>query len=296
VFAWGEAEGLAITDILATADVREYGQAELRELREPIPAVFYSMPIANSKLSLVGTWKAGHHRYAETDEEFYPFMTLKTFGLVPISTRPEKEWEAAIKLEQTFNGSDISFVLADINDNEWTVVPPTPAFPTRIDLQQARVRVAAGSANRVMGSWQIKSELGLHRDKLSLQMDGQLHKHDQWRAMLGAEYSGINNWLFSVEIDAAHNEMKSAVENEGELGVVAHLQQQAFNERLTQHLWFFNLLEDNGQIGRWDLEYEWRDNWAFALAVVIYRNDAAISQLYPFRHNDSFNASVTMHF
>ncbi len=294
LFAWGESEALTITDVLAPTDQREFGQAELLDIREQIPAILYSFPIGNAKLSLVGTWDAGHNRYADSEEEFYPYISLVGTGVTLREKAPDKLWEIAIKFDKQFNGGDISLVATDINDNDFVIVSKSTDTAT-FNLEQKRLQVLGASANRVWNSFLFNGEAAIYRGQASTGDNGEIFLDNQFRASFGIEYSGINDWIFSYEINTIQS-LESDITNDGQarrsFGSVVHLQNTALNERIRQHLWYFDLVQDNGSILRWNLDYDWDDNWSFGAATVFYKGESNESQLYPFRNHDTLNLSI----
>ncbi len=296
VFAWGESETLAITDVLAPTDQTEFAQVELQDIRLQIPAVLYSLPFAGGKLSSVLTWDAGFNRYADEDEEFYPYIQLKTLGLQTVDVDPEQQWEAALRYTRFFNGGDVSLVLAQTNSNEQYGRPHETA-PLWL-LEQVRVNTLGISANRVKDSWLFKTELGYNEGQ-AFNTDQGYVESDEWRGMAGAEYSGLDDWYFSLEVTAIYANAPPdsvASSNVRSLGQTLQIQRTALNERLTNTLWLFQLLQDNGQVLRWNIDYDWSDHWAFSGAVVLYSSEDSSAQLYPFRYNDTFNLSVQYSF
>jgi hypothetical protein len=296
IFAWGESESLTITDILATTDQREFGQAELRDIREQIPAIMYSLPLVNGKLATVLTIDAGANRYADSDEDFYPYIRFKDTPIELVEKSPEKNWELALRYERQFNAGDISIVTAVVNDNDFTVVA-NPTNPTQLDLEQFRHSVLGFTANRVVDSFLLSAEMGAYFD-YEQSDNGVLFTEDQFRSSLGIEYNGINDWIFSYELNTIQtmSTNSSNVPETDSYGHVFHIQNTALNERITQHLWHFELNEDNGSITRWDIDFEWNDEWILAAAIVLYDNDKENSDSYPFRHQDTVNFSVKYSF
>jgi hypothetical protein len=286
---------MSISDVLSPYDLREFGQTEIRDIREPIPAVLYSFPVNDHKFSIVATSHARANRYADRGQEFYPYSRFDDLGLVRKEEDPDKEWELAFRYERNLNGSDFSVVAAEVNDNDWYFTLPTTS--NIVYFQQARIKVLAFAVNKVLGAWQLKGELGIHKDKARNLDNGDLATEDQWRGMAGLEYTGLNDWLFSYEINAV--DVRNSTSNEdanNSLGQVLRIQHTAFNERLTQQLWYMDFFDDNGEVLRWDLNYDWSDRWGFAAGVVIYRNSNVSSGFFPFRYNDNLNFSATYHF
>lgn len=297
VFAWGESESLSITDVLSPNDQRVFGQAERQDLREHIPAAMYSLPALTGKLSLITSYQAGTHRSARSRDSFYPYLPFKNSDLKLIEKKPNSQWEYALKYDYHYNGGDLSLVIADTQSNE-VFLQQDALNPTRVYLQQINTQILALSANRALGNWLLKTEWGINQNHAT-NVGLNLVKHDQLRAMLGLEYSAINNWLFRYEATLTESVSKPHAlpsNLQSQTGQSLHIQHSAFNERLQHNLWLMDLHGNNGRIVRWDIQYDYTDNWAFSAAVVLYDNSAGDSVLYPYRHNDTLNMAATFSF
>ena len=297
VFAWGESESLSISDVLSPVDQREFGQAELQDIREPIPALMYSFPGLTGKLTGVVTYKAGANRYANTRSIFYPYVALNGSGIDIQRQDPSNEWEVAIKYDKPFNGGDFSLLVAELNDNDFVF---DGLDNNSLALSQARNTVVSALINRVVDAWLLKAEIGYYQNQAY--NIGFEHDHtDQTRAMVGAVYSGWVNWRMSFEINALSDTREQDRANSTDdqqteaVGYTLHLQQSALNERVDQHFWLIALPNENGQVYRWDLNYDWSDRWAFSANLVLYEGEEN-SLLYPYRGNDTLNFSAKYNF
>ncbi len=303
VIAWGESESLSITDVLSKTDLREPGQAELEDIREPVPAVFISKPLntENSlgKLNLVVTYKAGTDRFARENEDFYPLVSFKAlftaedFHLV----EPEAEWEAAVQYQANTNGGDYAFVLAEINDNRpepFNILFDTQLNILGVELYQRRQNVIGLSANKVIDAFLVRGELGLYRDKKQENLSSiNADREQQKRFMFGVEYNGVNDWLFSLEYNYLESTLiEIPAVKESDTGYTFQSQYTALNEKLTMQLWLIELAEEGGQIARLNFSYKPADNWEGIFSIVNYENDKVGSTLYPFRNNDTINLAL----
>ena len=297
LFAWGEAESYTVTDILATRDLREFAQAEVQDLREQIFAFLYSFPLFGGKLNLVSTYDAGHHRYANRDDEFYPLIVFKDSPLAIRQRRPDSLFEFAAKFELSLNASDISFIAAEINDNDFAI-GISNTDPAQVVLTQERVNVLGASGNRVIGSWLVKMELAGYFNQ-PVNSPAGYNKVDQYRGVFGLEYSGINEWFFSYELSLADTRKSSSAAVETgflEPGHSVTVRYTSPSERFQQTLWYFDLLDNQGKIARWDLSYEWTDALTTGIGLVLYESKHANAQLTPFANHDTFNVLVTYYF
>lgn len=298
LFAWGESESLAVSDVLSPTDQREFGQVELQDIREQVPAVLYSFPLANIKLSAVATYKAGYNRYANIDSRFYPYIALKGLEVRAGNTltlerqSPDNEFEYALRADWQFNGGDLSLIAAEINDNDFHF---KGLNQNKLALAQARQQTASIVANRVVGAWLLKGELGYFTHAKINQGFGHVTT-DEIRGMLGAQYSGFNQWRISAELSGIQRGDTNTLTSESDdLGFTVHVQHTSLNEKLDQHFWLIELPANGGQVARWSMAYDWSDSWGFSSDVVIYDAESS-AMLYPFAGNDSLNFAAKYSF
>lgn len=312
LFAWGNSEGLAVTDIISPTDAREPGQAELRDIREHVPAVMLSLPLGRVKLSQVVTLDAGYDRLAQADEDFYFLAPAIVLGL-PEATdynvqTPKKSWEYAARLDYSFNGGDAALLAGIVNENMPSIIGVDPATNTLM-LQQIRSAIVGLSINRVWGNWLVKTELASWRyDPQQDYPEARFDRYDEVRSMLAVEYSAWQNVTVTAEINGQFlnndpPELATALgrpDQRNNYGGVIRLRQTALNERLTQQLWLLHLgggnSGGNGNIVRWDTSWAWSDALSLGLGATLYKSADEDELLYAFRHNDSVSASLTWYF
>lgn len=299
VLPWGEAEGLTVLDVFSPQDLREPGQAELQDIREPVPAAQLTVPLSTQwRLTALSTYRARSNRYAGEGEAFDPFANLRAQGLDVDTADPETSWEVGARLTGQFHGGDLVLMWARFNDRDLTLTEVHPE-QARVVLGQIRQSLVGLSANRVLGSWLVRSELALRSDVPQMIPTSEpWPTRDETRASLGAEYSGWHAWLVSVELNGIHTtDHHDAMLNASDrLGQVVRMQHNSQNDRLINQLWLINMPGSDGQMARWDLRYDLSDHWELGLTLMQYRNNEPQSLFYPFRHNDSINAQATFSF
>lgn len=300
ILAWGESEGLVISDVLNPRDLQEPGQSELRDIREQIPALSISYPVKQTKLSFVSTYAAGHNRTASKGEEFYPYWSAQINDRTVSIIDPEDNWETAVKAEHQFNGGDLSFLLADVNDNQ-LVFFGLDEMQQQV-FRQERIQVFAMSYSQVKDSLLFKFELGMHWGRpVYGNLDGSVIYQNQWRSMFAVEYANSNQWRFNLEInnqysddiggDSFSNELKQS-----EFGGVFRLRKTSFNERLTNQWLVTQVTAGKSNILRWDLIWQCSDSVEFGAKFVLYDSRNKASNFYPYRKHDIFEASLTAYF
>lgn len=290
IVSWGESEGLPIADILAPQDSRAPGQAELRDIREQIPAAKLNLPIGDFNLELVSTYKAGSNRLASDDEPFYPYLQLDAQNQSFMHIKPTNEWEFAAKLGYQFNGGDLSIIAGDTNNNDYS---STSVDKGSVVFQQSRITSLAVVTNKTFGNWLLRSEAGAFWNQpLQASMP---FKTNQYRFMGGAEYSGWTNWRLSVELNGVINE-QSQGNNKQNIGYVLRASQNAYNERLKNQLWLLNITGDLGSVVRWDTTYELSDSWQVGAGIALYNATNTDSPYYIYKDNDDVLLSVKYSF
>lgn len=299
ILAWGQSEGLVITDVLSPQDLREPGQAELQDIREQVPALLGSLAVGSAtKLSVAITYTADSNRYAEAQEPFDFFARYRLEGLQIQQRKPQSDWEYAIKLDRTFNGGDLMLMAGRVNDNSLSLAGlDLPAGV--LYLNQQRQTVLGARLERVRGNWLVTTELA-HWQDVPQPTAGftPWPLHDQSRAMAGIEYSGWDDLSLGLEINRVHTESQSAQRagDATETGYVARVRYTALNQRVIQQLRLFKLASEDAYISRWDISLDWSDQWAFTCALIAYRvrNDASL--FHGLRNHDSINVTAKYSF
>lgn len=303
VIAWGESEGLSITDVLSTQDFREPGQAELEDIREAIPALMLSQaldsPSGSASLNFVLSYKAGTDRYAESNEDFYPLVAFKKESAVTIHDPDlDKEWEAALQYALQTNGGDYTFVVAEINENTPEILDIQlevgGSDVEAVEFFQRRQFFYGLSANKVIDSVLLRGEFGILKDReLPTNNLPALSRNKEKRLMFGIEYSGWSDWQVGLEYNYLD---RSPIDNpnidEQSSGFVLRTQYTAMNEKLVSQFWYLKLAEEGGIISRFNISFKPIDNWELNAAYVSYENDKPSSALYPFRNNDTINLAL----
>lgn len=297
VLAWGEAEGLTITDVFSTTDQRQPGQAELKDIRQPVPALMVRKPITDTfSASIIVTDHAGHNRYADAGEPFDFFTTLRTAGFSARTRNPENSREYGVRVSWRLNGSDLHWVSARVNRNDLSLEAVNPTIRS-ITLGQQRLTVHGISANRALGNWLLKGEAGYWSDVPMAATDAWVPVR-QTRSMAGAEYAGFDQWTLSAELNHIRREDKpeNTATDKSEWGYVLRVTHNAFNNRLHNQWWAIHSAELDGTITRWNLLYSVTDRLKAGLDLTAYHIGNQSSLLHPFRHHDSVNVSLTYHF
>ncbi|MDQ2078003.1 DUF1302 family protein [Marinimicrobium sp. ABcell2] len=298
--AWGESETLKVTDVLARRDQRWPGQEDLEDLRLPVPALTLTW---NNQLDLVLLPEMPTDRLPAAREEFDPFIQFR--GGAPneapdLQVRRGSSPGWAVRWHTRRPGLDAQFMLADVYsfDTRPTgfgqpgVDPVVPeAVPGDIILEPWRQQVAGLALQSTRGVWLLKTEQAWHRG-VHLPYQNPLEpwaEHDQWRAMVAAEYSGIQRLTITGEFSWSYTDDHSAelASDEWQTGQALRLRYTLFNERLALGALGIRLVGDQGDVLRFSADWDPVDNFSVSLSVIDYRASDQAQMIYPYRYNDS---------
>jgi|TARA_B100000315_G_scaffold111371_1_gene102183 hypothetical protein len=301
IIAWGEAKGLAITDVINPRDSTKPGQAELEDIRVQVPALYASFPTEDFFTELAFTWDAGGIKTAARGEAFDPFITVPRTSAQFVDVPPEKHWELIGRVSVNFNGGDLSIVAGDLNWDEISAVKLIPDSPSRIELGQARGQVLGFSGNRAQGNWLLRFDVAQQWNKPLRSADvTQIpwDTRDQTLYAIAAEYSGISDWLISLELDAiqTHQHTPELAVEHWQLGYFARARWAALNERLRTQFVVNGLPGDDGRITRLSLQYQWSDALHLNTDLVLYHAREPEALLYNYRNQDLIRLSVSYFF
>ncbi len=305
ILAWGMSEYLRVTDLINTENQYTFGQEDLEDLRLQVPAVLASVNAGNWTLDSVITVEAGNNDIAPAGDEFDQFAALRAAGASPVIREPEKQTEFFLRASTQYAHGDLQIVAGEFNDNALTIdrIIGT-ASASQVILQQNRMRALGFAINRVLGSWLLFSELGVHRNKairpannsLFAQLRGWERKN-QLLAVFGAEYNGFRNLILSAEVDITRTQDNSRAlygpATQTSFGVRAYW--TALNERLQLVAVSNQLAEGNGRIDRLSIDYDWSDNLSLGMLWVNYSAPAS-SYVNLFSRNDVLNVRVRYNF
>lgn len=305
ILAWGMSEYLRVTDLVNTENQYTFGQQDLEDLRLQVPAILASVNFEGWTLDSVLTYEAGDNDIAPAGDEFDQYAALRASGASMFVNKPEKQGEFFIRASGQYSRGDIQIVAGEFNDNALSIqrIAVSGSTPL-VYLQQNRMRALGVAANRVMGSWLLFGEFGLHRNKalrplnneLSSQINGWQHK-DQLLAVLGADYSGFRNLILSAEIDTTrtHNNDSSLYGPATQTSFGLRAYWTALNERLQLIAVSNHLAEDNGRVDRLSVDYDWSDNLSLGVLWVNY-SAPANSYVNLFSRNDVLNIRMRYNF
>lgn len=294
--AWGEAETLKVTDVLARRDQRWPGQEDLEELRLPVPAILVSW---RNALDLVLLPEIPADRMPDAFDEFDPYIRLRDKGSwadPTVVTQRDNSPGWALRWQIRQPGVDAQVFVADTNNFEAAPISATIAGPPPTRLQELTVKpwrqqVAGLSLQTAQGPWLFKMEQAWHR---GVQLEGQnplppWHDRNQWRAMVAAEYSGITDLSITSEFSWSYTQNHSSelASDQWQTGQALRLNYQAFNQRLALNGLTMRLVGGHGNLLRLAADWKVSDPVSLGVAIVEYIAGSPNQMLYDYRNNDA---------
>ncbi|WP_020210571.1 DUF1302 family protein [Gilvimarinus chinensis] len=289
---WGEAESLKITDVLARRDQRWPGQEDLEKLRLPVASVRISW---QNRLDLVTLIEPLPDRLPAAYDEFDPYLALRTGEPTQdpaLIRQSDSNPGFALRYRHHWQGMDAQLMLADVTSYELapTGIDDTGAQP-QVFLEPWRQQVAGLGLQAVRGNLLLRSEQAWHHNTKVAQANplAPWRSIDQWRGMLGADYSGINNLTLTAELSwlYIHHWDSNLDGKRWQPGASARASYNLYNERLTLQAFAMMITGNQGSLIRLSADWAVSDEFSIGITAIEYDGHDPQALIYPYRHNDT---------
>ncbi len=291
--AWGEAESLKVTDVLARRDQRWPGQEDLEKLRLPVGALRVTW---NNQLDFAALIEPLPDLLPAAYDEFDPYFTLRSGAH---ETSPslfegrDHKPGLALRYREHWQGLDAQLLIADVASFE--LAPEMIEFK-QINLNPWRQQVAGVSLQSVTGNFVLRTEQAWHHNTkvASRNPIAPWRDTNQWRGMLGADYTGVNNLQLSAEFSWLYIDdwRPSLADERWQPGASARANYTLYNERLTLEAFALTTTGDQGDVYRLSADWAVTDEFSVSLAAIEYHSDDSQQRLYPYRRNDTLLLSL----
>lgn len=298
-FAWGEAESLAVTDVLAPRDQRWPGQADIESVRLPVPALNIRW---RNAVELVVLDATATDRLAGPFDEFDALAELRATGAGIATQTPRQRLGMAARWQQRWAGLDVQLMAASLN--AYTPTLRSVAFGgsgvEQVTLRPEALTVIGSGVQWTRGSWLWRTEQAWHQG-VRLPTEQALAPWvaaDEWRSMVGAEYNGWSNLTVSAEMGTVHiTQSDQAVAADAwRWSQSLRVRWSGWNERLSLTAQAVNLPGNEGTVGRLEAEWKPNDPLTLSLSVVDYMAWDEEQMLYPARYNDTVTLNLRFGF
>lgn len=301
IIAWGQAETLVISDLIAPHNNYTFMQADLNDIRLHVPALKLTRSDNNFTLDTVITYAAGFNYLAPEGNEFDPFIQLRELPLALQQHKASRRSEYFVRLKHNFQGGDISLIAADANNNELSLAHTTAEA---MHFTQESFQALGLSGSYSAGLWIYKTEMGVHWNKPIAPAASEFmnylqgwQKRNQTLAMAGFDYVGFGDATVSFELNYVHTqgETHTLALDKNELGATTSLNWSDENQTLSLNAHVISLLNTNGTIFRANVEYALTDSLKLGALLVTYSAPENAS-LFLYRNNDVVQIYCQYHF
>lgn len=272
IVVWGKSDNIRVTDILNPLDNREPGLVDIRDLRLPVTMTKVDYYIGDWNLAGIVIHENRFNKEPVFGNDFYMYPLP-----APHHDKPDTAWrnqEFALAVNGIFSGWDISLYGARVFD-DMAHLELTATGPVR---RHSRIGMAGLAANAAIGSWLFKGEAAwLDGIEYSIPV-GEKSRLD---LLVGAEYTGINETVLSLEIANRHIlayddrlEEAPVYVQENETQVVLRASKDFFHDTLTLTglVSLFVLSDNDGAFERFTAEYELTQNLTLTSGLILYQS------------------------
>lgn len=271
IVVWGKSDTIRVTDILNPLDARWPGLLDIRFLRMPVTMTKFDFYQGSWNLEGILINEPRFNKLPVYNGEFFPFKQA-----VPEPEEPGwnlSNQQPALALNGIFSGWDLSFYAAYVFDQQ-------PYFS---DLQAGtreyeKVFFAGSAANVALGNWLLKAEAAWWDGLRYSNIDAEKNRLD---FLIGTDYSGLSETTISIEYANRHIfdfDERTTLAPDGQKEnwnqFALRFNRDFLNDtlHLTMLVSSYGLFAREGGFGRFQLEYDIRDNLSVTGGIVLYQS------------------------
>jgi hypothetical protein len=328
VIAWGHANTSQVNDMLNPRYQRELGIVDLEDARLPVFASKYTKVFNSIVFNVVAVHEIRGDKIAVEGSEFDPFVSLRAMGIqIRDEEVPDSEFkntEYALRLSMLFNGGDLALIHSNTYEDTpyldfYELAKPNIFYgQLTVTPRYKRIRTLGLAGSLVSGSWVLKTELAKKYDvafnrkdigKQLANISPGLYNEDtkaiktwseknQYQTMLGIEYSGISDLTITFEgiVSRIESYEDNLASNETSGLTYMSFNYSALNDTFNARFIAMHLTDNNGDVYRANLDYDFIDALTGSLGAIYYEADNAEALLYPYRRNDKYFCSIKYSF
>jgi hypothetical protein len=191
VVVWGRSDTIRITDVLNPLDNRRPGMVDIEDLRLPVTMAKFDYFIDNWRITPIVIFEQRFSKNPPFGSAFYPS---------PLAAPDDKHYTDvtyALSVGGEFSAWDINFYFANMH-NDAGYIPMKP----NSKMEHDKVNMFGTALNFLSGSWLFKTELA-YFDGLKF-TSTQEEKFSRTDALIGVEYKGIADAMFSYDLSIRH--------------------------------------------------------------------------------------------
>lgn len=288
--AFGEAESLIVTDVLAPRDQRWPFQQPIEEQRLPLPALRLQWA---SQLDLMVLDQGRTDRLASPFDDGDLLAPFRRQGARVVEQSANASTGYALHWAPRLATLDAYLIAARVNAQQKSLRAVTLGADGRPSLafRSERLTMAGGGIKRASGHWLLRSEQAIH-DGVRLpatRLQAPWVDATEWRSMLAADYNGLSRLLVTLELGSQY-----LIRHQQPVGVdtwrwsySAIARGQFWRDRLAVTAQLTGLPGDQGYLTRLNADWQFSDRLSARLGFTTYQANRPSQALYPLRHQDS---------
>ncbi len=312
VITWGESDYTRITDIINPRDLLQPGLTNLEEARLPTTSVRLTYESENISTELVTIHESPDSSIGGYGSDFDYYSSLRS----PVINIADEDKPATnvknigfgLRVTSLFNGGDLSLYLGKTYDDlpvlKTTNIEFTGPSLSLLALtpEYHKYKTYGITGKKAVDSILYKFELAYIDDKIIMRNDfinnitygmnaselETFKSKDQFAALCGVEYTGINDLRITIELENIHTydyENYLATDRNDSR---AYLQStyKLLNETMELDFFCSYFKRGKGYVARFSTNYDIIDNLNFEVGVIFYGADDSDSILYYFKNQD----------
>lgn len=335
IIAWGESETNQITDLANPRENRELGMVDIEDARIPVAATKLSIVFNPWEINLVAIHENRPNKTPSEGSEFDTLAALRDSIRINDEEVPEnsiENTEYLARIFRSFNGGDLALVWADVYDDGYyldfeSFNALAPVKKLTVTPKYKRFQSIGISGNLVRGSWIFKTELarktGVAVVRNQVDLVAQMaaagilagstgityynkdtgiietwSEKDLTQGLLAFEFSGFDDLTISLEgsLEKIEDYDENLSSDEISGSVTAHIGYTTLNDRFDADFYWFHLTDDNGEVYRFNVDYDLRDALNLSGGMIFYEAEKSDARVYPFRKNDRVFAALKYSF
>lgn len=273
IVVWGKSDYIRITDILNPLDNREFGLADIVDIRLPVTMSKLDYYSGDWNLSCIVVHENRFNKDPPYGSDFFP-------GSAPLPEEDHlnlniKNQEYAVALNGIFTGWDLSLYSAYIFDDQ-AHLEHTSSGQRSV---HSRIVMAGGAANVAVGSWLLKSEAAYFQGLEFSELPNE--KKTRLDILFGVDYSGFSETIISLEFANRHLfDFDKRLEDspdylrKNDFQSILRFTHDFLHDRLKLNFIAstFGISAENGAFQRLQFKYEWTDKVSITVGGIIYQS------------------------
>lgn len=191
VVVWGRSDTIRVTDVLNPLDNRRPGMVDIEDLRLPVTMAKFDYFLGDWRVTPIAILEQRFSKNPPFGSVFYP---------LPIEAPEDESYNEvtyALSVGAEFSGWDVNFYAAHLLNDEGQL----SLFPKPV-IEHESINMFGTALNVLSGPWLFKTEFA-YFDGLVYQSTGD-EEFSRADLLLGVEYNGIPDTLFSYEVVSRH--------------------------------------------------------------------------------------------